>query len=205
MLAYALQGITIGFSAGVTPGPLMAYFLSQTLKNGWKRTLPAAMAPLISDGPIILLVLLLLTRTPDWLLNSLRILGGGFILYLAWKSLPLLRDVQSIGQLTEEKPTSLRDAVTMNLLNPNPYLYWGTILGPILLEGWRRFPSWGLGFMAGFYGTMITCFMGLIFLFSAARQLGPGVVRALGFVAAVAMLGFGLFQIFSGAVGLFTN
>jgi threonine/homoserine/homoserine lactone efflux protein len=201
VLAYVLQGITIGFSAGVTPGPLMAYFLSQALQNGWKRTLPAALAPLVSDGPIIFLVLVLLTQTPIWLLDLLRIAGGMFILFLSWQSLSVWRSAPTINSLTQARPTSLRDAALMNLLNPAPYIFWATILGPILLEGWRRTASLGFGFVAAFYGTMIACFMALIVLFASARQLGPRVVRVLGLVAAVAMAIFGVYQLTIGVSG----
>lgn len=69
MLAFLFQGITLGFSAGVSPGPFQAYLFSQTLKNGGRRTLPAVLAPLLSDGPIILLVL---TQTPAWFLRAVQ-------------------------------------------------------------------------------------------------------------------------------------
>ncbi len=202
MLAYALQGITIGFSAGVTPGPLMAYFLSQALQNGWKKTLPAALAPLVSDGPIILLVLVLLTRTPNWLLDALRAAGGIYLLFLAWKSLSAWRNPPRMADLVEARPTSLRDAVVMNVLNPAPYVFWGTILGPIFLAGWRDDPTLGIGFAAGFYLTMIACFMGLILLFASTRQLGPRVVHALGFLAGAAMAVFGIYQLVTGMTGI---
>ncbi|MBK9210593.1 MAG: hypothetical protein IPL71_20865 [Anaerolineales bacterium] len=55
------------------PGSFQTYLISQTLTRGWKRTLPAALAPLISDGPIILICLLLLSQVPDWLKRFLHI------------------------------------------------------------------------------------------------------------------------------------
>ena len=53
------------FAAALQPGPLQAYLLASVAQRGWKRTLPAALSPLLSDGPIILVVLLVLTRLPD--------------------------------------------------------------------------------------------------------------------------------------------
>ncbi|HXW00521.1 MAG TPA: lysine transporter LysE, partial [Anaerolineae bacterium] len=79
-MLYFLQGLTLGLSATATPGPFQAFLLAQALKYGWKRTLPATLAPLVSDGPIIFLVLLVLTQTPAWFLNSLQIAGGVFVL-----------------------------------------------------------------------------------------------------------------------------
>ena len=60
MILYLLQGVTLSIFAALMPGPFQTYLLSQALKNGWKRTLPAAMAPLVTDGPIIVLVLFVL-------------------------------------------------------------------------------------------------------------------------------------------------
>ena len=45
--------------------------------------MPAAFAPLLSDIPIVALVLLLLTRIPPLWLDVLRVAGGAFLLYLA--------------------------------------------------------------------------------------------------------------------------
>jgi threonine/homoserine/homoserine lactone efflux protein len=199
MLFYLLQGLTLGFSAGVSPGPLQAYFLAQTLKNGWKRTLPAAFAPLISDGPIILLVLLVLTQTPDWFRRGLQIAGGGFILYLAWGAFQTFRrPPEWLAVAPEQGNHSLREATVMNLLNPNPYIFWSTILGPILIAGWQEAPSVGMSFILGFYVAMISIFMGFIALFGTARQLGPQMTKGLSGVSALALAGFGVYQIGTG-------
>jgi threonine/homoserine/homoserine lactone efflux protein len=202
MLFYLLQGITLGFSAGVSPGPLQAYFLSQTLKIGWKRTLPAAFAPLLSDGPIILLVLFILTRTPDWLRRGLQVAGGGFILYLAWGAYQTFhRPPVLLTPNLSQGNRSLREATVMNLLNPNPYIFWSTILGPILIAGWHEAPPYGMSFLLGFYLAMISMFMGFIAMFGTARHLGPQVTKTLGGVSALALLGFGVFQIWVGVRG----
>ena len=72
------------FASAVQPGPFLAYLVSQSLTHGWRRTLPAAFAPFLSDGPIIVVVLFILTRLPAALLIYLRLAGGVFLLYLAY-------------------------------------------------------------------------------------------------------------------------
>jgi threonine/homoserine/homoserine lactone efflux protein len=37
----------------------------------------------------------------------------------------------------------LRRAVLSNVVSPGPYLFWGTIHGPLVLEGAQRF-GWGV-------------------------------------------------------------
>ena len=93
---YLISAATIGFSAGVTPGPLQAVFLAYAVKGGWKQALPAAFAPLVTDGPVILLVLLVLKNLPPAFLRALQIGGAAFLLYLAWDAFNAYRHFQTI-------------------------------------------------------------------------------------------------------------
>ncbi|MCA9873963.1 MAG: LysE family transporter [Anaerolineales bacterium] len=202
MLIYLSQGLVLGFSAAAQPGPFQAYLLSQTIRNGWRRTLSAAFAPLISDGPIILLVLLILTRTPDWFLDLMRLLGGLFLLYLAWGAYQTFRKAEglAVGEETAVSQNILKAAL-MNALSPNPYIFWGTIGGPILIAAWRHSPAWGVSYLAGFYGTLIGGFIAFIALFAVAKSLDPRLSRVLSGVSALALLLFGLYQLWSGVHG----
>lgn len=201
MLLYLLQGLTLGFSAAASPGPFQAYLLSQTLKNGWRRTLPAALAPLLSDGPIIALVLLALTQTPAWFLKMLQIAGGLFLLYLARGAYRDSKTADFTQQVTEEPvQQSLLQATLVNALNPNPYIFWSVVAGPILLEGWRQSARLGMSFVIGFYGTLIGGFAGFILLFASARRLDPRLSRILSAISAIALFVFGLYQLWLGII-----
>jgi threonine/homoserine/homoserine lactone efflux protein len=93
---------------------------------------------------------------------------------------------------------NLLKAALINLLNPNPYIFWSLVTGPILVTGWREAPIYGLGFLAGFYATMILGFSTFIVVFGSARQMGPKVNRALLGVSAIALFCFGLVQLWLG-------
>lgn len=201
VIAYLLQGLTLGFSATIAPGPFQAYLLAQSLKNGWRRTLPAALAPLFSDGPIIALVLLLLTQTPNWMLRFVRLAGGLVLLYLAKRAYETFRQNNSVQLDPAPVKQSLLEATLMNILNPNPYIFWSLVAGPIFLEGWRQSASLGISFMAGFYGALIGGFAGFILIFATAGRLDPKISRALSLIAAVALFLFGLYQLWAGIRG----
>ena len=202
MLAYFLQGLLLGFPAAATPGPLQAYFLSQTMHSGWRRTLPAAFAPLISDGPIILLVLFVLTRTPDWFLRGLKIAGGLFILYLSFNAFVAFRKRnERLTGAPDSSQKGLAKAVMTNLLSPNPYIFWGVVAGPILIGAWRESSLFGAGFMLGFYGTLIGGFALFIIFFAIAGRLSKRLVRVLSGISALILLVFGLDQLWSGITG----
>lgn len=204
MLLYLLQGVALAFSATVTPGPLQAFLFSSSLRNGWKRTLPAALAPLVTDGPILSLLLLLLSNTPQWFLEALRIGGGLFILYLAGGVFRTLRRPGTAFPLEEGATRkSFFSAIAINALNPNPYIFWGTVGGPIVLGGWRESPELGISFLVGFFGTFVLGLGLLILAFSSAGKLDPKVTRMLSGIACAALLAFGLYQISLGARAVF--
>jgi len=197
---YLILGMTYAFAAAVQPGPFQTYLISQTLANGWRRTLPAACAPLLSDGPIIALVLLVLSRMPGWLVQVLQSAGGAFLLYLAVGAYKTWRDfdVTKAVQTRSSRQTVLKAAM-VNLLNPSPYIIWSLVLGPLLLKGWRETPVNGIALLVGFYTTMILVSLGIMVLFAAARNLGPRVSRVLVGVSSIALACFGIYDLWLGA------
>jgi len=203
MLTYIIQGLGYGFAAAVQPGPFQTYVLSQALNRGWRRALPMALAPLLSDAPIIALALLVLSQVPDWLQRSLYIASGLFILYLAWGAFKAWRAFDADAPL-EANPSQqgLFKATLMNMVSPGPYIFWSLVTGPILLEGWRETPALGIGFLTGFYTAMIASLATLILLFGLAKHLGPKVNRILLGLSAIALIGFGLYQLWRGILGV---
>lgn len=203
MWVYLTPAIAYGFAAAVTPGPLLMFLLSQAVSNGWKRTLPATFSPLITDGPVAVLVLAALSQVPDSLINYLRLFGGAFILYLAygaWKAWRAFDTEQAIP--AESHPNSLLKAVVINWLNPNLYLGWSLILGPIVLSGWHKSPARGMALIMAFYITLIAAMIVMVLVFAAARALGPRVQRILIGCSSAALAGLGFYQLWLGSSAL---
>jgi len=196
---YVIQGIGYGFAAAVQPGPFQTYIVTQTLNNGWRNTLLAAFAPLISDGPIIVLVLLVLSQVPAWMQRFLYVASGLFVLYLAVNAFIGWRNFETAGMAAPpSSQQSLFRAAAMNVLSPGPYIYWSLVTGPVLLAGWREAPANGIGFLIGFYVAMIITSAGIIVLFGTARRLGPKVNRAMLGMSVVALACFGFYQLWRG-------
>ena len=202
MLFYLLQGIGYGFAAAVQPGPFQTYLISHTLTRGWKQSLLIAFAPLISDGPIIALVLLVLSQIPLWMQRFLYIAGGLFILYLAYGAYTSWKNFDSnIPPTTSGAQQSILKGALMIVISPGPYVYWSLVTGPILLKGWRETPLHGLGFLIGFYVTVILGLTAIILVFGKARELGPKMNRFLVGISAIALFCFGLYQLWLGVTG----
>ena len=199
MIAYILQGLTLGFAAGAQPGPFQTYLITQTLANGWRKTLIAAFAPLVSDGPIIILAVFVLKKMPESLQRGLYIAGGLFILYLAWSSFQQWRNFDA-SKDEEVKEQNLWKAATMNFLSPGPYIFWSLVNGPLLLKGLAETPANSIAFMVAFYGMMISLNLALIALVGAASQIGERIRRGLLLFASIALSVFGAYQLWLGIV-----
>jgi threonine/homoserine/homoserine lactone efflux protein len=89
-------------------------------------------------------------------------------------------------------------AAAVNLLNPNPYLSWSLILGPLLLRAWQEAPAHGIALLVSFYVTMISTTAVILIPFAGARALGPRVGRAMVGVSALALAAFGVYQVWAG-------
>jgi threonine/homoserine/homoserine lactone efflux protein len=201
MFVYLIFGITYAFAAAIQPGPFQTFIISQTLKNGWKRTLPAAFAPMLSDGPIIILVLLILNNIPPAFIKFLQIGGGLFLLYLAYGSFNSFLNFDKLKKPEENKTNStLLKAVLVNILNPAPYIGWSLIMGPMFIKGYRESAINGIVLIAAFYITIVICQAGIILLFGLARNLGPKVTRITLGIASFGLAVFGVYLLWQGVI-----
>ncbi len=199
MGTYLILGAGFAFAAAVQPGPFQTFLIGETVARGWRRTLPAAFAPLLSDAPIFAAAVLVLSRVPEGAVRVLHLAGALFLFYLAWGAYRTWR------RFDPDRPpeaagghATLFKAAFVNFLNPNPWLGWTLVMGPLFLEGWRVAPSHGIALVAGFYGTMVLSLAGLITLFAFASRLGPRVNKVTLGLSVVALAGFGVYQLWLG-------
>jgi len=203
VISHIILGITLGFAAAVQPGPYQTFLISRTLQDGWRHSLPAVFAPLLSDAPAIALALLLLTSLPGWMENILYFVGGCFVLFLAYNAYRSFRDYSfNRAALLQSGRQNFFRAVTLNLLNPNPYLYWSLVMGPLLLKAWRGSTAAGIAMLSSFYATMLLTCAGIILLFAGIGRLFPKVNRILIGVSVVALAAFGCYQLWLGFTSL---
>jgi threonine/homoserine/homoserine lactone efflux protein len=90
MNEFFFSALSFGLAAGLKPGPLGIVVIQQTLSRGLPSGLRASMAPLITDGPIIIAALWFLSqfKSIDLFAAVLSIFGG---LYLLWLSQKMFR------------------------------------------------------------------------------------------------------------------
>ncbi|HSD64052.1 MAG TPA: LysE family transporter [Ignavibacteriaceae bacterium] len=201
MITYLILGITYAFAAAIQPGPFQTFIISQTLKNGWKKTLPSAIAPILSDIPVIIIVLLLLTNLPVWFLRILQTGGGLLLLYLAYQSFKsFLNFDKPNDSVTDRTGNTFWKAVLVNILNPNPYIGWSLIMGPLFLKGYHEASGNGIALIVSFYVTIVICQMGIIVLFGLARNLGPKITHITLGIASAGLAAFGIYLLYQGLI-----
>ena len=144
------MGVTMGLTAGLSPGPLLTLLISETIRQNRKAGILVACAPLITDLPIVLISIFVLKSISDYhfILGIISLLGALYLGYLAFENIKLKHFDPDIDVL---KPKSLKKGIITNFLNPNPYLFWMTIGAPTVLKGYRTNIFHSLCFVLGFY------------------------------------------------------
>ena len=165
-----LAGLTLGFSAGVSPGPLMSLVITTSLARGVAAGLRVAVAPLITDAPIILLTTLIFTALPRSVEIGLAVAGGLFVIYLGAETLVKARHAElAVEQSGGGQAQHLWRGALVNMLSPHPWLFWIAVGSPLLVGFWRQSPWYALAFLVGFYALLVGSKIGMAMLVGQGR------------------------------------
>lgn len=161
--AFLVSGLVLGLSAGLSPGPMLTLVIFQTLKHGIKEGVKVALAPLLTDAPIVIVSLFLLARMSNMklVLGLVSMLGAIYLFYLAYESIRF----KGAGLNNEAvKPQSIKKGVMVNFLNPNPYMFWISIGGPLVIKASQAHVAASFIFIVPFYVALVgsKCMVALI-------------------------------------------
>lgn len=202
MFAFITQGVSLGFAAGAMPGPFTGYLVSLTLAYGWRRSLIVVLSPLLTDGPIILAVVLLLRQMPEGFIQAVQVAGGLYLLWIAWGAWQRFRAGSALAGGGPPPARTLAQGLIMNWLSPGPYLFWTTVNGPLLVRALSESAWHGLAFLAAFYGTFLGFLALYVVVFDRLRRLDDRVTRGLLLLTIGVMAAFGLALIRQGVGAL---
>jgi len=169
-LQYILTGAALGLVAGISPGPILALVISETIKYGRKEGMKVAFVPLVSDLPIVLLTLLILAKVSEYstILGVISILGAGFLCLLAYESLRI-RAVQQ--DVNTARFSGFWKGVLANFLSPHPYLFWLLVGSPMVIKAYGFSLLAAAGYVAGFYICMVFAKLVVAWLSDKSRNL----------------------------------
>jgi len=198
-----LIGLGLGLAAGVSPGPLLTLVVSSTLARGFGAGLRVALAPVLTDAPIIVLAILVLQGLPSSWLVWIGALGGCVVIYLGVGT--LRSPIQDRQPEQEDRGSALdlwRGAV-VNLLNPHPWIFWTTVQGPMLVRGWRRDPVTAIAFVVVFYMAIVGSKIAIAWLVARGRHaLTDRWYRGLLMGCGVLLTGMGLWLVLQAISGV---
>jgi threonine/homoserine/homoserine lactone efflux protein len=202
-LVYLIKGISLGAAAGVSPGPFTMVVISESLAHGSKAGYRAALAPFITDTPIIIASVFILSRVAqfDMVLACISLVGSVILFSLAYKSFTLK---ESSLRLEKEEPKSLRKAILVNFTNPNPYLFWLTICGPLLVKSYNESGFLApIAFLVSFYALLIGIKMTFAFIAGKTHQaLNPKKLVRLNQILAIVLVVYACLFLKEGMMGI---
>ena len=189
-------------SAGFSPGPLFALVISETVQHGTGAGIRIAIAPVITDIPIVLIswLLVLAVSEAQIAIGIISLAGSAFLLFTGIGGIRT-RSVE----LPENSGTSpsLLKGVLVNFLSPHPYMFWITVGAPTMVKAIKNgYPS-AVVFLAAFYLSIVGSKIVIAMVTGRSRKFFSGktyvyLLRALGLLLCL----YGLLLLKEGALML---
>ena len=196
ILALAAAGTMLGVVEGLKPGPLMTMVVRETLSGGLKAGIWTAAAPIFTDGPLILLSVLVAASVANspYLLLAITVAGALFLAKMGIDCFTL--DPPDFNAEPGAPSGSLLRGVITNLLNPNAYVFWFLIGGPLMAsavqEEWLAPVAYALSFLLTL---MLTKAVVAYAVHKASNGISETVYKRLLAGCGVVMLGFSAFYV----------
>jgi threonine/homoserine/homoserine lactone efflux protein len=135
--SHAGAAFALGFALGAAPGPVQLLILSETARRGLSGGLRVMLG---ANGTLFLVMVVLALgfsslAPSDAILNTLHVVGGGFLIYLAADELLRLR--REAGDAPPEAITgrtlgpTARGVVSV-LLNPGAWVFFATTASAVI-------------------------------------------------------------------------
>ena len=128
----AFAGAILGVVEGVKPGPLLTMVIRETLSGGLRAGVRTAAAPIFTDGPLVIVSLLAAgwISTQPTILIVISIIGAGYLLKMGLECFTIEPPPSDLAGI--DISDSFKRGILTNLLNPNVYIFWFLIGGPLM-------------------------------------------------------------------------
>lgn len=188
MIEFFITGTIFGLTAGISPGPLLTLVITETLKHNKKEGIKVALAPLITDIPIVAVTIFILVKLSNLnlILGTISLFGALFIAYLGYES------IKTKGleiNIQKAQPQSIKKGLIVNALSPHPYLFWLTVGAPITFKAYQTNLIAAISFILAFYVFLVGSKMIIAVLVDKSRNF----LKNIGYIWAMRILGVALF------------
>lgn len=188
-MTFLTLGIILGLSAGFTPGPLLTLVISETLQHDIKSGVKVAIAPVITDFPIVIVTLYILSKVSHFntILGIISLIGAVFILCMGYSN---LRINGMEFRVEDVKPKSLIKGILTNVLSPYPYLFWFSVGAPTMIKAMNHNSLAAAAFLGSFYTLLVGSKIILALLVGKSKAFLAGniyiyIVRILGLILCI--------------------
>jgi len=189
MAYYLITGLLLGLTAGISPGPLQTLLIAETLQHNKRAGMLVAIAPLLTDLPIILIAVFIIQKLTGMniVMGCIALSGAFYLLFLAYGSFTFHLEHTVTNQ---KSVTSLRKGVVANFLNPHPYLFWMTVGAPTIISALEINIITSVLFILGFYCALIGSLLITAFIVSHTKtflkqKIYKYIIRILGIVLVI--------------------
>lgn len=166
-------GLVMGLASGLSPGPLLTLVITESLQHGVKAGIKVALAPVISDAPIIIVMLLVVDQLSGFnvLIGVLSLLGSCYVFYIAYDT---LRHEPPDQQQSTGPSKSVTKGILANVLNPHPYVFWLAVGAPTIIKASSVSVLAPVVFLVGFYLPLVGSKVALAVLLGRHRDVLSG-------------------------------
>jgi threonine/homoserine/homoserine lactone efflux protein len=195
VISLALAGMLLGVVEGLKPGPLLTMVIRETLSGGLRAGVWTAAAPIFSDGPLVILSFFAaawIATNPSVLL-VITVAGALFLAKMGLDCYGL--EPPAPGKIGPgiPKDSFLRGVLT-NLLNPNVYVFWFLIGGPLMASVVEEEVLAPIAYAVSFLITLMLTKVGVAYaIHRASGGLSVTAYKRLLAGCGTVMLGFSLF------------
>ena len=194
ILSLAIAGATLGIVEGIKPGPLLTMVIRETLSGGIRAGLWTAAAPIFTDGPLVIISLFAaawIATNPSALL-VITLAGAIFLAQMGYECFGL-----EPPNMDEDAPAPtgsfLRGVIT-NLLNPNVYVFWFLIGGPLMASAADEEILAPIAYAITFLVTIMLTKAAIAYaIHRASGNISAIVYRRLLAICGLVMIGFSLY------------
>ena len=194
ILGLAIAGATLGIVEGIKPGPLLTIVIRETLSGGLRAGLWTAAAPIFTDGPLVIFSLFAaawIATNPSALL-VITLAGAIFLAQMGYECFGL-----EPPNMDEDAPpptgSFLRGVIT-NLLNPNVYVFWYLIGGPLMASAADDEILAPIAYAITFLVTIMLTKAAIAYaIHRASGNISAVVYRRLLAICGLVMIGFSLY------------
>ena len=169
VLGLALAGITLGVVEGVKPGPLLTTVIKETLTSGFRGGIRAASAPIFTDGPLIIFSIFMAgwIATQPLVFCGISILGAIFLTRMGIEC--FYPEIPDIDSSDVDLSRSFKRGILTNLLNPNAYIFWLLVGGPLMATAADTEPLAPFAYAISFILSIVIVKIALAYFFSKAQ------------------------------------